>query len=184
MSKVLCIMDMQNDFITGALRNEEGIKIIPTVQAIAEKALHDNDTSIFMTKDTHKDKDYKNTQEGKLLPIPHCLLGTEGQKIIPELQDIAKHTVVIQRTTFGTTELARFIRVKHRVTDVDEIALIGVCTDTCVISNALLLKTAFPETPIVIYENACAGTTPEKHEAALQIAMSCQIYVKTWTPDC
>ena len=80
MSKVLCIMDMQNDFITGALRNEEGIKIIPTVQAIAEKALHDKDTSIFMTKDTHKDKDYKNTQEGKLLPIPHCLLGTEGQK--------------------------------------------------------------------------------------------------------
>lgn len=150
MSKVLCIMDMQNDFITGALRNEEGIKIIPTVQAIAEKALHDKDTSIFMTKDTHKDKDYKNTQEGKLLPIPHCLLGTEGQKIIPELQDIAKHTVVIHKTTFGTTELARFIRVKQRITDVDEIALIGVCTDTCVISNALLLKTAFPETPIVI----------------------------------
>lgn len=184
MSKVLCIIDMQNDFITGTLRNEEGINIIPTVQAIAEKALNDNDTSIFMTKDTHNNKDYKDTQEGKLLPIPHCLVGTEGHKIIPELTDIAKHAVVIQKTTFGTTELARFIRVKQRVTDIDEIALIGVCTNICVISNALLLKTAFPETPIVIYENACAGTTPENHEAALQTAMSCQIYVKTWTPDC
>lgn len=182
MSKVLCIIDMQNDFITGALGSEQAKAIVPTVQAIIQEALDETDTTLLFTKDTHKADSYLDTQEGKLLPIPHCITGTEGHNIIPELKDQSRHGTIVLKNTFGTSELAKFIRVKQRITKVDEIALIGVCTDVCVITNALLLKTAFPETPIVIYENACAGVTPEKHEAALKTAISCQIYVKTWQP--
>lgn len=182
MSKVLCIIDMQNDFITGTLGNKQTKAIVPTVQAIVQEALDKNNTTLLFTKDTHKADSYLDTQEGKLLPIPHCITGTEGHNMIPELKDMSRHGAVVLKNTFGTSELARFIRVKQRITKVDEIALIGVCTDICVITNALLLKTAFPETPIVIYENACAGVTPEKHEAALKTAISCQIYVKTWQP--
>lgn len=182
MSKVLCVIDMQNDFITGALGSEQAKAIVPTVQAIVQEALDENDTTLLFTKDTHKADSYLDTQEGKLLPIPHCIIGTEGHNIIPELKDLSHHGAVILKNTFGTSELAKFIRIKQSMSKIDEIALIGVCTDICVITNALLLKTAFPETPIVIYENACAGVTPEKHEAALQTAMSCQIYVKTWQP--
>lgn len=182
MSKVLCIIDMQNDFITGALGSEQAKAIVPTVQAIIQEALDETDTTLLFTKDTHKADSYLDTQEGKLLPIPHCITGTEGHNIIPELKDQSRHGTIVLKNTFGTSELAKFIRVKQRITKVDEIALIGVCTDICVITNALLLKTAFPETPIVIYENACAGVTPEKHEAALKTAISCQIYVKTWQP--
>ena len=182
MSKVLCIIDMQNDFITGALGSEQAKAIVPTVQAIIQEALDETDTTLLFTKDTHKADSYLDTQEGKLLPIPHCITGTEGHNIIPELKDQSRHGTIVLKNTFGTSELAKFIRVKQRITKVNEIALIGVCTDICVITNALLLKTAFPETPIVIYENACAGVTPEKHEAALKTAISCQIYVKTWQP--
>lgn len=182
MSKVLCVIDMQNDFITGALGSEQAKAIVPTVQAIVQEALDENTTTLLFTKDTHKADSYLDTQEGKLLPIPHCIAGTEGHNMIPELKDLSQHGAVILKNTFGTSELAKFIRVKQSITKVEEIALIGVCTDICVITNALLLKTAFPETPIVIYENACAGVTSEKHEATLKTAISCQIYVKTWQP--
>ena len=181
MKKVLCVIDMQNDFITGALRNEEGIKIIPTVKAMVEQAMKDN-TTILFTRDTHG-TDYLNTQEGQKLPVPHCIIGTEGHEIIPELKNYTTPFPVINKSTFGTTELARFIRVVHqKIEPISEIQLVGVCTDICVISNAILLKEAFPEIPIVIYEDACAGVTPQSHEAALQTARSCQIEVKRWKP--
>lgn len=180
MKKVLCVIDMQNDFITGALRNEEGIKIIPTVKAMVEQAMKDHTTVLF-TRDTHG-TDYLNTQEGQKLPVPHCIIGTEGHKIIPELKELTTHYAVIDKPTFGTKELAWFIRVRQKIEQVSEIQLVGVCTDICVISNAILLKEAFPEIPIVIYEDACAGVTPQSHEAALQTARSCQIEVKRWKP--
>lgn len=172
MNKLYIVVDMQNDFITGSLGSKAAEKIVPTVTDVTTKAIQNGDKVIF-TQDTHQ-TNYMNTQEGERLPIPHCIENSKGWEIIPVLQPLAeKALITIKKPTFGSLSLIDYIR--HNCPNVEEIILIGVCTDICVISNALLIKAAFPETRIVIYEDACAGVTPETHEAALITAKSCQI---------
>lgn len=166
--KVLCVIDMQNDFIDGALGTKEAEAIVENVKAKIDSYRKNGDTIIF-TRDTHTE-DYMNTQEGKKLPVPHCIKGSLGWEISSAL-DIAG-SVIIDKPTFGSYELSDYI---SGLTDVNEIELIGLCTDICVISNALLLKAKFTETPIKIDSSCCAGVTPESHSNALEAMKMCQI---------
>ena len=127
---------------------------------------------VIFTRDTHQ-ADYLTTQEGKNLPVTHCVEGTEGWKIIPELRPFAAD--VVDKPTFGSVDLAE--RLKSRAGGIESIELIGLCTDICVVSNALLLKAAMPEVPISVDSRCCAGVTPVKHAAALETMRSCQISV-------
>lgn len=173
--KVLVVIDMQNDFLTGALANEEGCKIIPQLKALIEKETAAG-TMVVFTRDTHYD-DYMNTQEGKLLPVPHCIKGTEGHEITPELAMYATAENTIDKPSFGCLELGNWIYELLGETP-DEIVMTGVCTDICVISNAMILKATFPETPIKVIGSCCAGVTVESHETALKAMAGCQIFVE------
>lgn len=174
---VLIVVDMQNDFTTGSLGSEEAVKIIPVVKQILLDYIEygiPKDQIIF-TQDTHQN-DYMNTFEGEHLPIPHCIKGRNGWNIISELTPIAKDgCIILEKPTFGSLTLIQTIKPNTK-----KIVLIGLCTDVCVISNAILLRTMFPHTEIVIYENACAGVTKASHFAALLTAKSCQITVETY----
>lgn len=170
--KVLVIVDMQNDFITGTLANKEAEKIVaPICEYIKEF-----DGDIFLTLDTHTGN-YLNTNEGKSLPITHCIKGTEGWLINSDIFKtiLEKQTPYyeIEKPTFGFKDWESFLNNNH----VDEIIMVGTCTDICVISNALILKAVCPESKIVVLKDLCAGLTPEKHEAALEVMRSCQIEV-------
>lgn len=173
MKKALIVIDMQNDFINGSLRTREAKAIVPNVAKLIQSSDY---AAIFFTRDTHS-KDYLDTQEGKNLPIEHCIRGTNGWKIH---DDIAVASIesnipcdVINKPTFGTFNIA----TKLVEDNYDEVDLVGLCTDICVITNALILKTRFPEMKINIIENATAGTTPEAKWAALMVAKSCQINI-------
>lgn len=137
------------------------------------------DGTVLFTKDTHQ-QDYLNTQEGKFLPIPHCIHATAGWELIQPLELIQqeKQYPVYTKGTFGCTSLAMDLQAEHNQQNMESIELIGVCTDICVVSNALLLKAYLPEIPIIVHANCCAGVTPQKHEAALETMRSCQIIVK------
>lgn len=179
MSKVLVVVDMQNDFITGALGNEETRSIVPKVAAKVKKALEDADTTIIFTKDTHG-VDYETTEEGKNLPVVHCVKGTNGWYIVPELENYAKVSQIIEKPTFGSLDLVNRLAgiVSTTNQDLEYIEFVGVCTDICVVSNALLVKANFPNVHLVCDSSCCAGVTPEKHEAALEVMRSCHIEVK------
>lgn len=166
MKKLFVIVDMQNDFVYGSLGSAEAVAVVPAVRELLTRARADG-TEIVFTMDTHGE-DYPNTSEGKHLPVSHCVKGTKGWEIIPELADFADHR--FEKNVFGSLGLARYAEESA----FEEIALCGVCTDICVIANALLLKTFCPETPLKIYSRACAGTTPEAHKAALLAMKSCQ----------
>ena len=155
MSKLLVVVDMQNDFVTGALGTKEAEAIVDKVEEKIVKELSE-ETAVVFTKDTHN-KNYLSTQEGKKLPIEHCIKGTDGWKLVPQLEDYALACPIIEKNTFGSIELAKF--VEHN--SFDEIEIIGLCTDICVISNALLLKVIVPETKISVFAQCCAGVTPE-----------------------
>lgn len=177
MKKLLVVVDMQNDFINGALGSEEAVAIVPNV---VEK-IKNWDGDIICTQDTHG-PDYMETREGKYLPVPHCIDGTVGHKIVNEVCEALfdKNTRgdswhFVKKTTFGSIELPKIIGCIYE--DVEYIELIGVCTDICVVSNAMLLKTHFPEINIAVDASCCAGVTPEKHKAALGVMKSCQIDV-------
>lgn len=174
MVKALIVIDMQNDFVSGSLGTTEAQRIVPTIQEILREANEHGDR-IYFTQDTHAEN-YLETQEGKYLPVPHCVAGTPGWNILEELSSYSTPENTYTKRTFGSLKLAH----NASFADMDEIILVGVCTDICVISNALILKAAYPEVPITIYENACAGTTPEAHAAALQTGKSCQVNVKTY----
>lgn len=171
MRDVLCVIDMQNDFVTGCLGSKEAQAIVPTVVQAVKEALGKEQLVVF-TKDTH-DENYLNTQEGRHLPVPHCLKGSDGHRLIPELDIFSNDACVIEKPTFGSQQLVELLKKES----LQSITLMGVCTDICVISNALLLKQAFPEVPIRMIEAGLAGVTPEKHQAALETARSCQIEV-------
>lgn len=172
MNKVLIVIDAQEDFTRGALRNKEAIQALPIIHNLVDYASKNN-IKIIYTKDTHRD-DYLNTQEGKNLPVPHCICNTVGWALCPEVEvDIAK---VIHKQTFGYPHW----NVIEDLFAADEIWVCGFCTDICVISNVLILKALYPETPIVVFENACAGVTPEKHDAAIEVMKSCQIKIERW----
>lgn len=170
MRKLLIVVDMQNDFIDGALANEEAQKIVTPMA----KLIKEWEGDIVFTRDTHG-KDYMDTQEGKYLPIPHCTYLTDGWMVNDRLVDVASENkkcyLFVDKNTFGMLEWG------EKIDEYDEIYMCGTCTDICVVSNALILKATFPETPIKIYGNLCAGVTKEKHEAALEVMRSCQCEV-------
>ncbi len=165
--KILVVVDMQNDFIDGALGTKEAAAILPLVQ----KKIEDyRGEKIYFTRDTHP-KNYLKTQEGKHLPVVHCIEHTPGWEISTALS--TENAEIVDKPTFGSLELVRRI-----VQDKPEsIELVGVCTDICVISNALLLKAALPETPIYVDASCCAGVTPESHQNALNAMKMCQIEI-------
>ena len=175
MNKNLIVIDMQNDFVTGPLGTPEAQAIVPNVVRKIEEA-RANNTRIYFTKDTHY-QHYLDSQEGRNLPVPHCIRGTKGHDLIPELQPYEKLNATYEKETFGSNTLAYDMKLEYAMDDVGEIELIGVCTDICVISNALLIKAHCPEVRIKVDASCCAGVTPEKHKAALEVMKSCQIEV-------
>ncbi|MGN0311837.1 MAG: cysteine hydrolase family protein [Lachnospiraceae bacterium] len=165
--KTLVVVDMQKDFIDGALGTKEAVAIVPKVVEKIAKYRKNGDQIIF-TRDTHQ-KDYLNTQEGRNLPVEHCIEGTAGWQISDKLE-VNPEDTVINKVTFG------YVWPKEMIKG-DEIELIGLCTDICVISNALGLKAVYPEIPITVDESCCAGVTPESHKNALEAMKMCQIKV-------
>ena len=167
--KFLIVVDMQNDFITGSLGSQQAVSIVPNV---VEK-VKNFDGQIIFTKDTHF-SGYLATQEGKNLPVEHCVKGTLGWEICDELKPYANK--VIEKITFGSVDLPKVIKEYNQ--DIEEIVLVGLCTDICVISNAMILKASFPEVKITVDSSCCAGVTPESHTNALNAMQSVQIEIK------
>ena len=174
MKNILIVVDMQNDFVDGALGTSEAEGIIDTVV----KKIESFDGDIFVTYDTHFEN-YMQTQEGSKLPVPHCIKGTDGWNLNAKVQSALenKEYIQIEKTTFGAVEMPKIIADRYKSEEIS-IELIGLCTDICVVSNALLLKANFTETPISVDANCCAGVTVEKHNAALEVMRSCQIDVR------
>lgn len=170
--KILIVVDMQNDFVTGTLANPMAEEIIPT---IAEE-MNTSDYVIF-TRDTHF-PDYLNTSEGRKLPVEHCIYETEGWNVVKQLTDKASELGInpryVNKYTFGFTGWAFFDELYPKDA---EIEIVGTCTEICVISNAIMLKSLYPEKEITVKSSACAGVTKEKHEAALDVMSSCQINI-------
>lgn len=173
--KYLVVIDIQNDFVSGALKNDDAL---PVVAGAAEK-IRSFAGKVIFTRDTHGE-DYLSSQEGKFLPVPHCIRGTDGWQIVSGLDTIRKELdcPVIDKPSFGSMELAEFFREENKKEPVESIELIGLDTDICVISNALILKAALPEVPVLVDAALCAGTTPENHQNALNAMKICQICVK------
>ena len=168
--KILVVVDMQNDFIDGSLGTPEAVAIVPSVIRKIEEYEKSGNLIIY-TKDTHFDN-YLETSEGENLPVEHCIKGTVGHNIPSEI--LRSHALVFEKPTFGSLELADYL---HTV-DFDEVEFIGLCTDICVISNALLVKAHFPEKTVTVDSSCCAGVTPDTHSAALTTMKMCQIKVK------
>ena len=172
MQKVLLVIDMQNDFIDGALGTKEAVAIVPAVK----KKIEEFDGTVLFTRDTHFEN-YMETQEGRNLPVPHCIKGTDGWQIRPEL-DALRNTDAIDKVTFGSSELGSVLQKLDQENPIEAITVIGLCTDICVISNAMIAKAFLPEVPISVDANCCAGVTPETHENALKAMEVCQIRVE------
>ena len=173
MRKILVVVDMQNDFIDGALGTKEALAIVENVEA---KIREYEQKDIFVTMDTHA-PDYLSTQEGRNLPVEHCIKGTDGWKLRSDIAELLPEAKVYEKQTFGSTKLAEDIAKIAADEDI-EIELIGLCTDICVVSNALLLKAVMPEVTISVDPACCAGVTPDSHEAALKTMQMCQIMQK------
>jgi len=170
--KILVVVDMQNDFIDGALGTKEASAIVPRVIS----KIHDYPQNcIYATRDTHQE-DYLETQEGQNLPVRHCIEGTKGWEIRREIADAMPGAEIINKPTFGSVILAQELMERSQREPV-EVELVGLCTDICVISNALLIKALLPEVRISVDPKCCAGVTPQSHEAALEAMKSCQIQI-------
>lgn len=165
----LVVVDMQKDFIDGALGTAEAVKIVPAVKEYIENF----DGSVIFTRDTHYDN-YMDTQEGKNLPVPHCIEGTAGWQIASELAPLAEGKKIFDKPTFGSCELADYFVSQG---DVESVTLIGLCTDICVISNAFLIKASLPEVKVSVVASCCAGVTPQSHANALEAMKMCHIEV-------
>lgn len=168
--KALIVVDMQNDFISGSLGTKEAQAIVSNVAKRIQTAQMNGET-VFFTRDTHSE-DYMNTQEGRNLPVPHCICGTDGWQIDARLD--TGDSTIIDKPVFGSLELAEQIA---RVPELESVELIGLCTDICVISNAMILKARLPETPVFVRADCCAGVTLESHENALNAMKMCQIAI-------
>ena len=166
---VLIVVDMQTDFIDGALGTKEAEAILPNVA----KEIKNFSGEVIFTRDTHGEN-YLQTQEGKNLPVKHCIKDTLGWQIHPLLKELAEGKTIIDKPTFGSMTLPQYLKGKGTP---DTIFLIGLCTDICVISNAMILKAAFPETEIYVDSLCCAGTTPQNHKNALNAMKMCQIHI-------
>ena len=171
--KVLVVVDMQNDFVDGVLGSKEAVSMIDT----AVETITSFDGKVFYTQDTHGE-DYLDTEEGRHLPVVHCIKGSQGWKIHPKIEKalLLKDATGIEKSTFGSEKLMGII--EKEVPDVESITLIGICTDICVISNAMLAKAHFQNTPVTVISSACAGVTPESHENALEAMKMCHIEIQ------
>lgn len=169
MKKLLLVIDMQNDFVDGSLGTKEAQGIVGNVLDKIKDARED-EIDIIFTRDTHE-VDYLKTQEGKNLPVEHCIRDTKGWEIIDALKPYARK--IIDKPSFGSIELMEHVKAQKY----DHIELIGLCTDICVVSNALLLKAALPEAKLFVDESCCAGVTVESHKAAIETMKMCQITI-------
>ena len=172
MQDILIVVDMQNDFIDGALGTAEAVAIVPKV---AEKVRGFKGTVIF-TRDTHGEN-YMQTQEGRNLPVPHCIKGSQGWEVCPALEPLRKE-LTIDKPTFGSAELGRLLLELDAKEPVGSIMLVGLCTDICVISNAMIAKAFLPEVPVTVDAACCAGVTPESHRNALSAMKMCQVRIE------
>ncbi|MGM9647036.1 MAG: cysteine hydrolase family protein [Eubacteriales bacterium] len=172
MKQILIVVDMQKDFIDGSLGTPEAVAILPKV---AEK-MRSFDGEIIFTRDTHT-PDYLNTPEGKNLPVPHCIRGTDGWEIAEKLTAI-RAGKIIDKPTFGSVELGKLLVAANETEPIGKITLVGLCTDICVLSNALLIKAHLPEVTVAVDASCCAGVTPESHNTALAAMKMCQIVVE------
>ena len=171
MKKLLIVVDMQNDFVTGCLGTKEAVEITPAIA----KYVQDFDGEVIFTRDTHKEN-YLETQEGKKLPVLHCLEGSDGWQIVPQLRGFPadeSRCRFFDKPTFGSAQLAQFVSENAP----EEVQLVGVCTGICVLSNAVLIKAFAPEIPVKVIANLCACVTPESHETALKAMETCQIEI-------
>lgn len=190
MKKLYVVVDMQNDFIHGALANKDAQEIVKPMADFLEKICQDYNNSIIVaTRDTHNEN-YLNTYEGKNLPIPHCIKGTLGWKVNSKIQNVITRYPItcmcLDKEYFNAGEivwLETFERIqqipRNDNLDFDKIVIMGTCTDICVISNAFTLKSLFPNIDIIVLSDLCAGLSKEKHEAALNVMQSCQMKVMT-----
>lgn len=165
MKKTLIVVDMQNDFIDGSLGTKEAEAIVENVRQKI-KAYQENGGEIIFTRDTHT-KDYLDTNEGKHLPVEHCMIGTDGWKIADGLE--VPNAKYIDKPSFGW--------MKWDALALEEVELVGLCTDICVVSNALIIKATYPEINVTVDASCCAGVTPETHKAALETMKMCQVNV-------
>jgi nicotinamidase-related amidase len=172
MQTVLVVVDMQNDFIDGALGTKEAVAIVDNVR----KKIEGFEGTVLFTRDTHYE-DYMDTQEGSNLPVPHCIKGTKGWEIREELEAL-RTTEAIDKVTFGSSKLPEVLHKMHEENPIESITFVGLCTDICVISNAMLLKAALPEVEIAVDASCCAGVTPESHLTALAAMRACQIQIE------
>ena len=173
MQEILIVVDMQNDFVDGSLGTPEAQRI---VDHVVEKIMQFEGRVLF-TKDTHE-SDYLETQEGVRLPVEHCIRGTKGWELVPAIEALRlPDTPVIEKPTFGSSELVSLLERLNEEEPIRSITLVGLCTDICVISNALLIKAYFPEIPIAVDATCCAGVTVESHQRALDAMRVCQIDV-------
>lgn len=172
MRKILLVIDMQNDFIDGSLGTNEAVKIVNNVINKIKKYPSEN---VFATKDTHEEN-YLATREGMHLPVEHCIRGTDGWDINSEIKKLITASNIFEKGTFGSVKLVEKIREIAATEDIS-IEIIGLCTDICVVSNALLIKAYLPEIDITVDSSCCAGVTPTKHESSLETMRSCQINV-------
>lgn len=177
---LLVIVDMQKDFVTGPLGTKEAEAIVPGIRALIERWKTDYpNTVIICTRDTHT-SDYLNTQEGELLPIPHTIEGYPGHDIVPEIMDVLpENTLIFDKPIFGSHDLYTYIRNQANNEDrFTHVYFVGVCTGICIISNAVLARTADPELSIHVVNNLCACATPESHEAAIKAMLTLQIFIE------
>ncbi len=172
MQDILIVVDMQNDFIDGALGTAEAVSIVPKV---AEKVRGFKGTVIF-TRDTHGEN-YMQTQEGRNLPVPHCIKGSRGWEVCPALESL-RTGLTIDKPTFGSAELGRLLLELDTKEPVGSITLVGLCTDICVISNAMIAKAFLPEVPVTVDAACCAGVTPESHRNSLSAMRMCQVRIE------
>lgn len=170
MQNILVVVDMQNDFIDGALGTSEAQAILPNVEGLVKNF----NGKIYFTRDTHSEN-YMQTQEGKNLPVPHCIKNTNGWEIAPSLKPYAKN--IIDKPTFGSINLASELARENEREKIESITLVGLCTDICVISNAMLIKASLLECKVIVDASCCAGVTPQSHKNALEAMKMCQIMV-------
>ena len=178
--KILIVVDMQRDFIDGVLGTPEAQAIVPNV-AKKVKEYADNDNIIIYTRDTHYN-DYLDTMEGKKLPVPHCIKNTDGWNIANAVNIVYDRAFVVDKPNFGYARWEKdidnfIISIYEKFVSIDSIELVGLCTDICVISNAMILKALYPETQIIVDASCCAGVNPQSHTNALEAMKMCQIDV-------
>lgn len=176
MREILIVVDMQKDFVDGSLGTKEAVAIVPSVVKEMKKKYD----KVFLTRDTHQ-PDYLETREGRFLPVVHCVENTSGwqfDKKVGKAAEKLENAEIINKPTFGSEQLIELLKTENEKEKIDRITLIGLCTDICVVSNALMVKAAFPEMDVRVLKDCCAGVTPETHEAALTTMKMCQIVIE------